>query len=90
MFNETLSLQQQVQTAPEEQKIYKARNLTADRVMYRTPMHLQEENQILKQNIADLQKQLQQAYIRIKELVANTNQMELDFKEFYEERKWKK
>ena len=92
MFNETLSPQQQVQTAPEEQKIHKARNLTADRIMYRTPSHLQEENQILKQNVADLQEQLQQAYIRIKELGVYIAKEKLasDFGEFYKERKWKK
>ena len=65
-------------------------DVTADRKQYMHVHQLHEENKILRKNIADLQEQVQKAYIRIKELTANTNQMELDFKEFYEERKWKK
>ena len=45
-------------TAPEEQKIAKVRNLTST-----------TEVEILKENVRELQKQLNAAHIRIKELL---------------------
>ena len=38
---------------------------------------LSQENKILYHNVKELQKQLQNAYIRIKELTTDTKQMEL-------------
>ena len=38
---------------------------------------LSQENKILYNNVKELQKQLQNAYIRIKELTTDTKQMEL-------------
>ena len=44
-------------------------------------INFKEENLILKNNVKELQEQLQNAYIRIKELT-NTKQLELDFGEW--------
>jgi len=41
-------------------------------------INIKEENKILRNNVKELQEQVQSAYKRIKELTINTNQMELD------------
>ena len=76
--------------SPEEAKISKARNLydRLDMNWSENDINFKEENLILKNNVKELQEQLQNAYIRIKELT-NTKQLELDFGEFYKEKKWK-
>ena len=60
-------------TSPEEQKISYARGLYDDDDV----LNLTEENEMLRNNVKELQHQLQNAYKRIKELNLNTNQMEL-------------
>ena len=52
-------------TAPEEQKIARVRNLTSA-----------TEVEILRQNVRELQKQLNAAHIRIKELLAPDSAVE--------------
>ena len=47
------------------------------------------ENTILRNNVKELQEQLQNAYKRIAELSENKEQMELDFGEFYQKKGWK-
>jgi len=61
-------------TSPEEQKISYARGLYDDDD---DVLNLTEENEMLRNNVKELQHQLQNAYKRIKELNLNTNQMEL-------------
>ena len=41
-------------------------------------INIKEENKILRNNVKELQDQVQSAYKRIKELTINTNQMSLD------------
>ena len=41
-------------------------------------INIKEENKILRNNVKELQEQVQSAYKRIKELTINMNQMELD------------
>jgi outer membrane protein assembly factor BamA len=69
-----------VETSPEEAKIYRARNLDEK-------LSLQQQNAILRNNVKELQGQLQDAYKRIAELnttinlaveIQNEKQMELD------------
>ena len=69
-----------VETSPEEAKIYRARNLDEK-------LSLQQQNAILRNNVKELQGQLQNAYKRIAELnttinlaveIQNEKQMELD------------
>ena len=60
-------------------KLQETRNFEVD---------LKEENRILRNNVKELQAQLQAAYIRIGELHEN-KQLELDFEEFYNDRGWK-
>lgn len=69
-----------VETSPEESKIYRARNLDEK-------LSLQQQNAILRNNVKELQGQLQDAYKRIAELnttinlaveIQNEKQMELD------------
>ena len=57
-------------TSPEEQKIHYARGLNNGDT-------LRAENEMLRNNIRELKEQLQNAYIRIKELT-EPEQMELD------------
>ena len=69
-----------VETSPEEAKIYRARNLDEK-------LSLQQQNALLRNNVKELQGQLQDAYKRIAELrttinlaveIQNEKQMELD------------
>ncbi len=80
-----------METSPEEAKIYRARNLDEK-------LSLQQQNAILRNNVKELQGQLQDAYKRIAELrttidlaveIQKENQLELDFDTFYKEKKWK-
>ena len=64
-------------TSPEEQKISYARGLYDDDDDDDDVLNLTEENEMLRNNVKELQHQLQNAYKRIKELNLNTNQMEL-------------
>ena len=57
-------------TSPEEQKVNNARVLNNDDT-------LRVENEMLRNNVRELQEQLQNAYVRIKELT-EPKQMELD------------
>ena len=50
---------------------------------------IRAENTILRNNVKELQGQLQNAYKRIAELSENKEQMELDFGEFYQKKGWK-
>ena len=63
-------MQESRATSPEEQKVNNARVLNNGET-------LRVENEILRNNIRELQEQLQNAYIRIKELT-EPEQMELD------------
>ena len=63
-------MQESRATSPEEQKVNYARVLNNGDT-------LRVENEILRNNIRELQEQLQNAYIRIKELT-EPEQMELD------------
>ena len=65
--------------SPEEAKISKARNLydRLDMSWSEDNINFEEENIILRNNVKELQEQLQTAYKRIKELTTDTNQMEL-------------
>ena len=63
-------MQESRATSPEEQKVNNARVLNNGDT-------LRVENEILRNNIRELQEQLQNAYIRIKELT-EPEQMELD------------
>ena len=76
-------------SSPEEVKIAKARNLydRLDMSWSEDNINFEEENIILRNNVKELQEQLQTAYKRITEL-NNSKQLELDFKEFYKDRKW--
>ena len=67
-------------SSPEEVKISKARNLydKLDMSWSEDNINFEEENIILRNNIKELQEQLQTAYKRIKKLTTNTNQMELE------------
>ena len=80
-----------METSPEEAKIYRARNLD-------NKLSLQQQNALLRNNVKELQGQLQDAYKRIAELrttidlaveIQKENQLELDFDTFYKEKKWK-
>ena len=66
-------------SSPEEVKISKARNLydKLDMSWSEDNINFEEENIILRNNVKELQEQLQTAYKRIKELTTDTNQMEL-------------
>ena len=57
-------------TSPEEQKVNNARALNNGDT-------LRVENEMLRNNVRELQEQLQNAYVRIKELT-EPKQMELD------------
>ena len=63
-------MQESRATSPEEQKINYARGLNNGDT-------LRVENEILRNNVRELQEQLQNAYVRIKELT-ESKQMELD------------
>ena len=63
-------MQESRATSPEEQKVNNARVLNNGET-------LRVENEILRNNIRELQEQLQNAYVRIKELT-EPEQMELD------------
>ena len=63
-------MQESRATSPEEQKVNNARVLNNGDT-------LRVENEILRNNIRELQEQLQNAYTRIKELT-EPEQMELD------------
>ena len=65
--------------SPEEAKISKARNLydRLDMSWSEDNINFEKENVILRNNIKELQEQLQTAYKRIKKLTTDTNQMEL-------------
>ena len=63
-------MQESRATSPEEQKINYARGLNNGDT-------LRAENEMLRNNIRELKEQLQNAYIRIKELT-EPEQMELD------------
>lgn len=72
-----------METSPEEAKISRARNLDEK-------LSFQQQNAILRNNVKELQGQLQEAYKRIAELrVIKEKQLELDFGTFYKEKKWK-
>ena len=64
-------------TSPEEQKIVDNRPVRARYEDQWAEDQLIEENRILKNNVKELQKQLQNAYVRIKKLT-EPKQMELD------------
>ena len=78
-------------SSPEEVKISKARNLydSLDMSWSEDNINFEEENIILKNNVKELQGQLQEAYKRIAELHTKEKQMELNFGDFYLERGWK-
>ena len=63
-------MQESRATSPEEQKVNNARVLNNGDT-------LRVENEMLRNNVRELQEQLQNAYIRIKELT-EPKQMELD------------
>jgi len=63
-------MQESRATSPEEQKVNNARVLNSGET-------LRVENEMLRNNVRELQEQLQNAYIRIKELT-ESKQMELD------------
>jgi len=63
-------MQESRATSPEEQKVNNARVLNNGDT-------LRVENEMLRNNVRELQEQLQNAYIRIKELT-EPEQMELD------------
>ena len=65
--------------SPEEAKISKARNLydRLDMSWSEDNINFEKENVILRNNIKELQEQLQTAYKSIKKLTTDTNQMEL-------------
>ena len=63
-------MQESRATSPEEQKVNNARVLNNDDT-------LRVENEMLRNNVRELQEQLQNAYVRIKELT-EPKQMELD------------
>ncbi len=63
-------MQESRATSPEEQKVNNARVLNNGDT-------LRVENEMLRDNVRELQEQLQNAYIRIKELT-EPEQMELD------------
>ena len=63
-------MQESRATSPEEQKVNNARLLNNGDT-------LRVENEMLRDNVRELQEQLQNAYIRIKELT-EPEQMELD------------
>ena len=80
-----------METSPEEAKISRARNLD-------NKLSLQQQNALLRNNVKELQGQLQESYKRIAELrttidlaveIQKENQLELDFGTFYKEKKWK-
>ena len=86
-------------SSPEEVKIAKARNLydRLDMSWSEDNINFEEENIILRNNVKELQEQLQKAYKRIAELrttvelaveIQKEKQMELDFEGFYKDRKW--
>ena len=64
-------MQESRPTSPEEQKIACARGLNND------ALSASEENIVLRNNVKELQQQLQKAYVRIKNLTSNSDQMEL-------------
>ena len=49
-------------TAPEEQKISRARNLTSDRLMYKTPSHLHEEINRLRSELESVKSAFSSAF----------------------------
>ena len=63
-------MQESRATSPEEQKVNNARALNNGDT-------LRVENEMLRNNVRELQEQLQNAYVRIKELT-EPKQMELD------------
>ena len=63
-------MQESRATSPEEQKVNNARLLNNGDT-------LRVENEMLRNNVRELQEQLQNAYVRIKELT-ESEQMELD------------
>ena len=63
-------MQESIATSPEEQKVNNARLLNNGDT-------LRVENEMLRNNVRELQEQLQNAYVRIKELT-EPKQMELD------------
>ena len=63
-------MQESRATSPEEQKVNNARVLNSGET-------LRVENEMLRNNVRELQEQLQNAYVRIKELT-EPKQMELD------------
>ncbi len=73
-------------SSPEEQKISDARNLyyhsnmdeEETEILRRDIQRLLTENRILRENINELQGQLQSSYNRIKELTDDNGQMEFD------------
>tara|TARA_B100001996_G_scaffold31393_1_gene23799 strand:+ start:566 stop:814 length:249 start_codon:yes stop_codon:yes gene_type:complete len=73
-------------SSPEEQKISDIRNLYYNsnmdeeetEILRRDVKRLLNENRILRENINELQGQIQSSYKRIKELTEDNEQMELD------------
>ena len=63
-------MQESRATSPEEQKVNNARVLNSGET-------LRVENEMLRNNVRELQEQLQNAYVRIKKLT-EPKQMELD------------
>ena len=63
-------MQESRATSPEEQKVNNAR-------VFNNGDTLRVENEMLRNNVRELQEQLQNAYVRIKELT-EPKQMELD------------
>jgi hypothetical protein len=66
----------------ESRSNYIVRKMQEERLDYSSNneaiINIKEENKILRNNVKELQEQVQSAYKRIKELTINTNQMELD------------
>ena len=71
-------MQESRATSPEEQKIVDNRPVRARYEDQWAEDQLIEENRILKNNVKELQEQLQNAYKRINELSEESTQMELD------------
>ena len=73
-------------SSPEEQKISDIRNLYYNsnmdeeetEILRQDVKRLLNENRILRENINELQGQIQSSYKRIKELTEDNEQMELD------------
>ena len=73
------SMKESRETSPEERNIPFVKNYKSLLYSFGEDeiINLSKENKILCNNVKELQKQLQNAYIRIKELTTDTKQMEL-------------